>query len=425
VIAAGVVAGLGGVLALATTAGAAPTIGHARQAPHAAHVRKIPTLSPTLVSFPTTNGDVLATTVMATPTGRDVAVSGDFTAVRTTDGVQHPAANLAVFNELTGALVYAAASVSSNGYVRSLTYRNGILYAGGDFTSYDGLTRHRLVAINTTTWAVTNWNPGTSDSVHVVRAGMSAVFIAGAFGKVESVSLQTGKVFWSDRVTGGGVRALLVRPAKRRLYVAGFFNTVGSFANHGLVELNSKTGAPITAFAPTFRKNTGVGRAGSYNGEDPMTLALDKSDSPYRLLMGSGGNANYVRMLNLTTGAFYWSHLTPGDVQSVAMVGGSAIVGYHRNAPNGGTFHWPYYIAQLTAAKGKLQSWHAALSGKPAKVTDGLNNGIRGLAFDRKEGRLFVVGAFTTYGAHCHPDLTVTCTGGTVHDYVAEYAVSF
>ncbi len=376
------------------------------------------------MSFATTNGDVLAAKLIVTSGHRDLVISGDFTEVRTPDGVQHPAANLAVVNDQTGALVYAATSISSAGYVRALTYHKHVLYAGGDFTTYNGLTRHHVVAISTTTWSVTSWNPAPSGRVESLAAGVAAIYLGGGFGKLESVSAATGKVYWSDRVTGGGVRALLFYSPTRRLYAGGFFSKLGTSSNHGLVELHAKTGTVVAGFAPDLKPNSGTGKAGSYNGEDPMTLALNKTAKPHGILMGSGGYSNYVRMLNMNTGAFVWSHYTVGDTQAVTMVGTSAIVGYHRNQPNPGTFGWPFYIAQLSGSKGKLQSWNAGLSGKPAEVTDGLNNGIRGLVYDHKIGRLFVVGAFTTYGATCNPDKTVICTGGRSLDYVAAYTVT-
>ena len=155
-----------------------------------------------------------------------------------------------------------------------------------------------------------------------------------------------------------------------------------------------------------------------------MDLALDTNVTPNQLLMGSGGHKNYVRMLNLTTGATIWDHFTPGDGQAVAMVGTSAIVGYHRNRPNGGAFAWPYYAAQLTASNGALGTWQAGLSGKPGQVTDGGNNGIRGFAYDPTANILVVVGAFTTYGASCDPATTITCTGGTKLNSIAAYAVT-
>ena len=54
-----------------------------------------------------------------------VVFGGDFSTVKTPDGVTHAAANLAAVNETTGALVYAATSISEAGYVRAFAYQSG------------------------------------------------------------------------------------------------------------------------------------------------------------------------------------------------------------------------------------------------------------------------------------------------------------
>jgi hypothetical protein len=228
---------------------------------------------------------------------------------------------------------------------------------------------------------------------------------------------------WSDSVTNGSVHVLLLNPATGGLYVGGYFDSVGGFANHGLVEVNATTGTPITTFAPALAKNDGIGSTGSYDGENPMSLALDTAVSPTRLLMGSGGIQNYVRFLNSTTGANSWVHGTPGDAQAVAVVGNTTVVGYHRNRPNSGSFQWPYFSGQLLASNGALTSWAPGLSGTQGDA-DGGNNGIQAMVFDPVSNTLYLAGAFLDYGATCNPATTIACSGGTPLKSLAAYSVS-
>ena len=110
---------------------------------------------------------------------------------------------------------------------------------------------------------MTSWTPSASGGVYALAADAAGVYAGGGFGEVKDISPTTAKTIWSDPVEDGGVRALLADDANGGLYVAGFFASVGSFDNHGMVELNLATGTPITTFAPVFQPNSGVGAAGS------------------------------------------------------------------------------------------------------------------------------------------------------------------
>jgi hypothetical protein len=314
----------------------------------------VATISSTVIPFATTNGDVIAVLDVTVSGQPIVAFGGDFTTVTTTDGVTHPATNFAAVNELTGALVYAATGVSSTGYVRALAYQNGLLYIGGDFTSFSGSSRSHILALNLPGWTTATWNPGAGGSVAAIALDSTAVYVAGGTGTVKALTLSNGAAIWSDPVLNGGVRSLVVNPMSGGLYVGGFFDTVGGFTNHGLVEVNKTTGAPMTSFAPVLQPNSGTGCCPTWDGEDPIALALDTNVSPAVLVMGSGGHQNYVRVLNSTTGAGIWNHFLSGDGQAVAVVGDSVLIGYHRNRANTGAFAWPYYAAQLQTSNGAL-----------------------------------------------------------------------
>jgi hypothetical protein len=382
------------------------------------------TVSSSVIPFATTNGDVIALLDITVAGQPVVAIGGDFTQITTTDGVKHAATNFAAVNELTGALVYAATDVSSTGYVRALAYQNGLLYIGGDFTSFSDVTRSHILALNLPSWDVASWNPGASGSIAAIAVDSSAVYFSGATGALKAVSLSTGGTIWSDPVVNGGVRDLLINPSTDGLYVAGFFDSVGGFTNHGLIEVNKTTGKPITTFAPVLQPNSGTGCCPTWDGEDPIAIALDTNVSPAVLVMASGGHWNYSRLLNSTTGANIWDHFLSGDGQAVAVIGDSVLVGYHRNRNNTGSFDWPYYAAQLQTSNGSMQSWQAGISTAPGQVTDGDNNGVRSFAYDPTTGILVVGGAFTRYGASCDPAVTTVCTGGTKLNSLAAYTVT-
>jgi hypothetical protein len=155
-----------------------------------------------------------------------------------------------------------------------------------------------------------------------------------------------------------------------------------------------------------------------------MSLSMDTSVTPARLVIGTGGKFNTVRELDPTTGATLWSHVTPGDGQAVAAIGDSVVVGYHRNRPNVGSLPWPFYGTQLAASDGSFQTWQPGLSGHPGQIPDNGNNGIRSMVFDPTSHVLYVAGAFTKYGATCNPVLSIVCTGGRAMNALAAYPVT-
>jgi hypothetical protein len=383
--------------------------------------------TPTAVPFAQTNGDVLAVADFSVGGTPEVAFGGDFTTVTTPNKVVHPATNFAVVNETSGDLVFAATGLDSTDYVRAIAYQAGLLYLGGDFTAFAGQARKHLVALTVPGFAVDPaWNPGASGHVNALAVSTTplAVFTTGASGTVRALNPTTGRAIWSDPVPYGGLRALLMDPSNGGLYVGGFFDSIRGFANHGLIELNATTGAPVTSFAPVLKPN--VPANGGLTGDDPISLALDTAVTPHAIIEGGGGKTNLLHLFNPTTGAVIWDRGMIGDTQAVIGIGDSVVAGYHRTRINKSTgIQWPYFAAQLQASNGDPESWAAGLSGMPPTTpADGGNNGVRGLAYDAHTGILIVAGAFRKYGQTCNLDVTLTCTGGKPMASLAEYRVT-
>ncbi len=360
------------------------------------------------------SGDILAGTVITSGTNRYLAIGGNFPGVVTPDGRSHPAANLAVLNEATGAVVYAAKS--ANSYVRALFYDNGVLYVGGDFTSLNGIARHYIAAINTTTWKVTSWAPYSAGAVRAIAASTSGRFVGVYYGgdsnRLYDVSPVTGKLIWTDTVGGGAIKALLLSPDTSGLFVGGLFEQVSTLTQHGLMEVYpATTGKPYTPFRPILRTDN---PPNSDTGEENLSLAWDTSyRSPIHLIMGDGGaTVNAIRSISPSNGVGYWGDHTEGDAQGVAVVGNTYVAGYHRNHDNISPYcPYPYFSAQFSQANGTILTyWNSELSGDGSNADHG-NNGVQAITADPVTKKLFLLGAFKTHGATC--PTWDTCTGGT------------
>lgn len=339
-------------------------------------------------AFATTNGDVLAVKTTVSNGRRVLVFGGNFSAVITPDGRTYAASHVAAVDAGTGALVWAG---DADGYVRTIALLGGRVYLGGDFTRIGGVPRSRLAALDTSTWAVTAWNPGATSRVRALAASDTLVYVAD--GNAVRALTPAGALRWRD-VADCSVNALLVGPTATRLYVGGFFNRVNGVGQHSLVLVDAATGQVDPAFAPVLQANSGAcGAAGraAYDGEDTISMTYDTVNG--RLLAGQGGLQNSLRSLDPTTGATAWKRHTPGDAQALSMVGGMVFVGYHRNNPNPDGSYTNYFAALRTARTGTLVAWDPGLVGNQANA-DGGNNGVQASWFDPALNRLYLGGSF-------------------------------
>jgi hypothetical protein len=357
-------------------------------------------IGPGLRPFPTTDGDVLAATVLYLPGYRALAVGGNFRHIRGADGTLTAATNVAVLRIPDGQVLYAG---KANSYVRSLFAVGGRLYLGGNFTSIDGKARNHAASVTAPGWQVTGFAAPGIGTVNTITAGGNSGIVLGASTSVRSVSPDTAAQRWSLPVTGGPVRALAVYPNQvpgyDLVYMGGLFEKVGSFTHHGLTRawVNSAGAMIDTSFAPYFKPDSGIGDKGTWDGESPMSLAWQDPAYGDALMVGWGGaGSNGVRVLNPWTGGTWWSRQTDGDVQGIATVGDNVVAGWHRNHVSySGTPFW--YGGSLRGTNGEITWWDPQLVGWLPN-TDGGNGGIQAFAYDNVDRILFAVGAFTGTG---------------------------
>ena len=190
--------------------------------------------------FPRVNGTVMA----AIPDGSGGwYIGGQFTAV-----------GAAVRTNL--AHVLADRSVDpwnpgSNGIVRALLLRSGVLYAGGDFTTLGGITRNRIGAVDATSGVASSWNPNANSSVRVMITNGSVMWVGGQFttigaqtrNRIAQLDFTTGaaNATWNPN-SNSTVSALAWDSANSLLYVGGQFTNIDSQVRNRLAVLDVPTG---------------------------------------------------------------------------------------------------------------------------------------------------------------------------------------
>ncbi len=231
-------------------------------------------ISTTPLPFDRTNGDLLAITKVDGT--NDLAFGGNFSLVYTPDGVSHSATNFAVVDEASGAFLYGGtAGGGTDKYVRSIGSLNGVIYIGGDFTSWGGVSRSHAVSLAPTgnpgsPYSVTSWNPAPSVKVRGLSVDGSAVYF-GSGNTVRAVNQTSGATIWSKSTSRGDVASVFAYQGF--VFVGGLFNSYNGVAHPGLVKVNRSDGSLVTAFDAHLRPNTGQGQYGAYDGEEIIAMA--------------------------------------------------------------------------------------------------------------------------------------------------------
>lgn len=217
--------------------------------------------------------------------GNTVYVGGDFSEARPAGAPAGTGAvtrnNILAYNLTTGELLNSFAP-SFNAEVTALAASpdGSRLYVGGSFTTYNGATVWRVVALNPSNGAlIMSFLPKMSASVRAIVATDSTVYLGGLFGSVGSVSRSRLAAFnaadaallpWNPVAEGGRVNAMTLSPDGASMVVGGAFTTVNGSSNPGLGLAKVDTGAG--ALLP-FQINSIV-RNGGTNGAI-TTLASD------------------------------------------------------------------------------------------------------------------------------------------------------
>lgn len=358
------------------------------------------------VSFPTTDGDILASTVLYLGSYNALAVGGNFHHIRQPSGALVAADNVAVLRIPDGAVLYAG---HANSYVRALHAIDSRLYIGGSFTSLDGKARNKVASVTAPGWALTPFAAPGVGTVYSITAGGGTGIVVGSSSSVRSFSPDTSQQRWTVPVTGGPVRAMVTVPGMYPgvdvVYVGGQFETAGDLAQHGLVRLGvTATGAFVDhAFTPYLRPDSGVGLQGSYDGQEVLSLGIKQPDP--QLMIGWGGATdNGVGSTTLEYSHWWWQKQTPGDLQALGVLPTTTIIGYHRNhandpVPDEAGERW--LGTEVDSSYAFATAWDPKLTGSTPGNADGGNHGITTISVDYTNRMVFTGGGFMYVGADC------------------------
>ena len=336
--------------------------------PHPATAAVLPT-PPSATPLPTVQIDGIAWQQLVW--GDTVYVGGRFAKARpagAAPGVNTVTRqNLLAFDIKTGALKSAFVA-NTNGQVLGLAMApdGSRLYAAGEFTSVNGTTATRVVALNPSTGVVDKaFKAGTSYRVRSLLVTKDTVYAAGKFNAANGRTRSNLAAFrrsdgallsWAPQATGGQVMALAQVPGSDRIAVAGAFTALNGVAALGSGAVNPTTGATMG-----FPLNQVV----QNSGDSAAIYSLHNDGSRiYGTGYNFGGDGNFEGTFATDSkGNVVWLNDIWGEQYDVATSRGLLLsVGHLHNDANleGGIpeihprKHW-YASTSTAAATGVLQ----------------------------------------------------------------------
>jgi len=249
-----------------------------------------------------------------------------------------------------------------NGYVYAMAidYSNpNVLYIGGVFSSVNGVTRNSLAAIDVTTGALLDWNPGTNGLVNAMVAYNGVVYVGGSFTMAGGYTRNdlaavdgTGAVTGWDPNSNGDVNALALsaNPFTHlpTIWIGGLFTSLQGQARYsiGCVDV---TGTPLSWSPNADHAVRTIVLGYSHNFVNAVYLG-----GTFDLVAGQ--SRQYLAEVDPSTGVASSTFNPSPDqpVSSIALDGTSVYVGGSFTRIGGVSRQ---YLAGLDATSGAVSSW--------------------------------------------------------------------
>ena len=274
----------------------------------------------------------------------------------------------------------------------ALDATNGLLYAGGDFTTLAAgtTTRNRLAAVSTATALATSWNPNVNSTVNALAldATNGAVYATGAFttvggltrNRLAAVWTSTGQpADWNPSANSTG-RTLVLDSGE--VVAGGDFTTIGPGERGGWARFGLAPAVQSPSYLTAVRAVTGATAANVY-----ATAVIGNT-----LYVGgdftSVGTVPRRRLaaFDLTTNTLTsWNPSVDNLVRTITVDAASNLV------YAGGDF----VVVNYTTTRNRVAAF-PTVTGTATSFDPNSNNTVRALALDATRGLLYAGGDFTT-----------------------------
>ena len=323
---------------------------------------------------------------------------------------------LAAFSSTTGALITSfdpviteTTSSSNTGvYALALSPDGGTLYVGGVFNHVNGSYRDNLAAFNTTTGALTTWQPSAYGKVNAIAVAPngSEIYVGGGFnelgtaGSIAGIQARTyagavdasGNLLPWAPVLDNALDALAASPDGSQVLLGGYFGNINGVSQPGAGAVDPTAGTTNIPWGANI-----VPDSSSCYPPAVKDIVIS-SGIAYLSSEGTGGgcfDGDFAVSLSPTSDSLVWQNDCLGATQSLAVINGYLFKGSHAHdcayAPGGfpqvnnNSGGWvTHHLLDQSLTDGTLGHW--------TPNTDGTTLGPRAMATDGSQ--LFVGGDF-------------------------------
>jgi hypothetical protein len=312
---------------------------------------------------------------------------------------------LAAFNSTTGALittfdpVIAETGSASNPGVYAMAVSGSTLYVGGTFNKVNGSYRDNLAAFNTTTGALTSWQPSAYGKVNAVAVAPNGleIYIGGGFnelgtsGSVAGIQPRNyaGAVDASGNlqpwapVLDNALTTVAVDPDDSQVLVGGYFGNINGVSQPGAGAVDPVNGTTNIAWGANI-----VPDNGSCSPPAIKTIIISNGTA-YLGSEGTGGgcfDGDFAVSLTPSGDTLVWQNACLGATQSLAVINGYLFKGSHAHDCAYGPGGFPqvnnnsggwvtHHLLDQSLTDGSLGHWTPndddTLLGPRAMATDG------------------------------------------------------
>lgn len=342
-----------------------------------------------------TNGRVLA----ILPQGDRVYIAGTFTSVIDPSSRTYPVSNVAVFIPSTGRFD-TTWPVTADDTVTSLAISAGKLYLGGLFGKVNSTARAKLAKVDALTGALDRaWTPKVNRQPDAVTAVGGQIYVSGLFtqaagsGGVLGARPYVARFSADSGVLDAGwqptpndrVYAVQASADQQSIYIGGTFTAVnGASTPAKLVRLSASSGALVPGFTPG---PTNLTTRGPIYG-----MAVSGTN----LYLAVGGAGGACAAMDAQTGAVQWSKHSNGNLQGVALLGGTVYCGGHFTGDGAFDGLTRYKLATVDAA-----------SGTTLPFAPVINSALGVWSLGSDATHVYIGGDFTKIGATDQPQFAV------------------
>ena len=314
---------------------------------------------------------------------------------------------LAAFNSTTGALITSfdpviaeTGSQSSPGvYTLAVSPDGSTLYVGGLFNKVNGSYRDNLAAFNTSTGALTSWQPSAYGKVNAIAASPNGqeIYIGGGFNELgtsgSTAGIQTrnyagavdssGNLLPWAPVLDNALTTIAVDPDDSQVLVGGYFGNINGVFQPGAGAVDPVNGTTNLPWGANI-----VPDDSSCSPPAVKTIVISNGVA-YLGSEGTGGgcfDGDFAVSLSSSGDSLVWQNACLGATQSLVVINGYLFKGSHAHdcayAPGGfpqvnnNSGGWvTHHLLDQSLTDGSLGHWTPndddTLLGPRAMATDG------------------------------------------------------